>query len=101
MVKIGATAPVSEPTEWVSQMVAAKEKDGSSRICIDPRDLNRALKRPYHPMRTVEDVASRMPNATVFSTLEGRVVSGKLSWIINHRCSLLSAPLLGGTGSCA
>jgi len=70
MVKIGAIAPVSEPTEWVSQMVAAKKKDGSLRIFIDPRDLNKALKRPHHPMRTVEDVASRMPNATVFCTLD-------------------------------
>ena len=44
MVKIGAITPVSESTEWVSQMVAAKKKDGSICICIDPRDLNKALK---------------------------------------------------------
>ena len=56
-IKIGAITPVSEPNEWISQMVAVKKKDGSIRICIDPRDLNRALKRPHHPMRTVEDVA--------------------------------------------
>ena len=43
MVTIGAITPVSEPTEWVSQMVAAKKKDGGIRICIDPRDLNKAL----------------------------------------------------------
>ena len=43
MVKIGAITPVSEPTEWVSRMVAAKKKDGGIRICIDPRDLNKAL----------------------------------------------------------
>ena len=72
MVRIGAITPVSEPTEWVSQMVAARKKDGSIRICIDPRDLNEAIRRPHHPMRTVEDVASRMPNATVFSTLDAR-----------------------------
>ena len=26
------------------------------RICIDPRDLNKALKRPHYPMLTVEEV---------------------------------------------
>ena len=57
MVKIGAITPVSEPTEWVSQMVAARKK---------------ALRSPQHPMRSVEDVASRMPNTTVFSTLDTR-----------------------------
>ena len=45
-----------EPTEWVSQMVATR-KNGDVRICLDPRDLNKALKRPYHPMRTAYDVA--------------------------------------------
>jgi len=72
MVKIGAITPVSEPTEWISQMVAAKKKDGSIRICIDPRDLDKALKWPHHPMRTVEDVALRMPNSAIFSTLDVR-----------------------------
>ena len=72
MVKIGAITPVSEPTKWVSQMVAAKKKDRSIRICIDLRDLNKSLRRSHHPMRTVEDVASRMPNAAVFSTLDAR-----------------------------
>ena len=101
MVKIGAIVPVSEPTEWVSQMVAAKKKDGSLRICTDPRDLNKALKRPHHPMRTVEDVASRCPMPQYSLPLTQGVVSGRLSWIVSHRCSPLSAPLLGGTGSCA
>ena len=88
MVKIGAIVPVSEPTEWVSQMVAAKKKDGSVRICIDPRDLNKALKRPHHPMRTVEDVVSRMPNATVFSTLDAR--SGFWQIKLDYESSLLT-----------
>ena len=34
MVKNGAITPMSEPTEWVSQMVAVKKKDGSIRIGI-------------------------------------------------------------------
>ena len=72
MVKSEAITPVSEPTEWVSQMVATKKKDGSIHICINPRDLNKSLRRSHHPMRTVEDVASRMPNAAVFSTLDAR-----------------------------
>ena len=88
MVKIGAITPVSEPTECVSQMVAARKKDGGIRICIDPRDLNKALKRPHHPIRTVEDVASRMPNATAFSTLDVR--SGFWQIKLNHESSLLT-----------
>ena len=36
-------------------------------ICIDPRNLNKALMRPHHPMRTVEEVA-----AHIFSVLDAK-----------------------------
>lgn len=42
------------------------------RLCIDPRDPNEALMRPHHPMRTVEEVASQMSNASVFSVLDAK-----------------------------
>ena len=34
--------PENDATEWVSAMVAAKKKDGTVRLCIDPVHLNRA-----------------------------------------------------------
>ena len=55
MVKIGVIAPTTEPAPWVSAMVATRKKNGKDiRICIDPRDLNTALQRPHHPMKTIE-----------------------------------------------
>ena len=72
MVQKGVITPVTDPTEWVSQMVAKRKKNGEIRICIDPRDLNKALLRSHHPMRTAEDVASRISNATLFSKLDAK-----------------------------
>lgn len=72
MIEKKVITPEPEPTEWVSQMVAAQKKNGEIRICLDPRDLNKALQRPHHPMRTVDDVISRMANARVFSTLDAK-----------------------------
>ena len=73
MTSLGVVAPVSEPTEWVSAMVATHKKNSDEiRLCIDPQDLNNVLKRPHHPMRTVEDVAAQMPHSTVFSTLDAK-----------------------------
>ena len=64
----GIIAQVNEPTEWVSSKVAAKTKNTDElRICIDPRDLNMALMRPHHPLKTLGEVASSIPGATVFS----------------------------------
>ena len=53
-------------------MVAAKKKSGAVRICIDPRDLNKAIKRPHHPMKTIEEVIGDIPNAKFFSTLDAK-----------------------------
>ena len=40
------------------------------KICIDPRDLNKAVKRQHFPLLTIEEVVSRIPNAKIFSKLD-------------------------------
>ena len=40
------------------------------RICLDPRDLNKAIKREHFPMKTIEEVVQNMPGAKVFSKLD-------------------------------
>ena len=88
MTKLGVIVPTSTPTEWISSMVATHKKDGSIRLCIDPQDLNRALKRPHHPTKTVEEVASRMTGATVFSVLDARSSFWQIP--LDHESSLLT-----------
>ena len=34
-----------ETTEWVHNLVTVAKKDGSLRICLDPRNLNKCLIR--------------------------------------------------------
>ena len=70
MVKEGIIRKVKKPTSWVNSMVVVTKPNGSIRICIDPRDLNKAVKRPHFPLLTVEEVVSRMPNAKVFSKID-------------------------------
>ena len=50
----GVLAKVTTPTDWISSMVAVRKPSDKLRICLDPQDLNRALKRPHYPMPTVE-----------------------------------------------
>ena len=70
------------PTDWVNSMVTIIKKNGQLRICIDPRDLNRAIKHEYYPMRTVEEIVARMPNAKFFSVLDAS--SGFLRlWLVS------------------
>ena len=51
-------------------MLAVKKPNGNVRICIDPKDLNCAIKREHYPMKTIEDVAAKLSNAKYFSKLD-------------------------------
>ena len=65
-------APVQQPTPWISSMVVVPKKDGKPRICLDPRDLNKAIRREHYPLPTIEDVATRLHGAKVFTVLDVR-----------------------------
>ncbi|KAK2707594.1 hypothetical protein QYM36_015335 [Artemia franciscana] len=45
---LGIIEKVEEPMEWVNLMVLVEKKDGGVRLCIDPVDLNKAIKRPHY-----------------------------------------------------
>ena len=63
-------APVQQPTPWVSSMVVVPKKDGKPRICLDPRDLNKAIRREHYPLPTIEDILTRLHGAKVFTVLD-------------------------------
>ena len=65
--------PVMQPTQWISSLVVVPKKDSNNlRICLDPTDLNRAIQRENYPLPTIEDVATRLHGAKVFSLLDVR-----------------------------
>ena len=69
MEQTGVIVRQTEPTDWVNSMVAVV-KPNKIRICIDPRDLNKAIQRDHLPMMTIEEVVAGMPQAKVFSVLD-------------------------------
>ena len=65
-------SPVQQPTPCVSSMVIVPKKHGTLRICLDPQDLNRAILREHYTLPTIEDVATRLHGAKVFTVLDVR-----------------------------
>ena len=63
-------ARVTTPTSWISSMVVVPKPNGTLRICLDPKDLNRALQRENYPLPTIEEVATRLHGAKVFTVLD-------------------------------
>ena len=35
---------VNEPGDWVNNLVLVEKPDGFLRICIDPKEVNKAIK---------------------------------------------------------
>eukprot|EP00731_Ephydatia_muelleri_P013210 Em0007g520a len=62
---------IEQPTEWVNSLVVVeKHKTKKLRLCLDPRPLNKAIQREHFQLPTLEDIATRLSGATVFSTLD-------------------------------
>ena len=70
MEKLGVIRKAEGPTEWVSSLVVVEKPNGKVRLCLDPRDLNKAIQREHYPMKAVEEVAAELSDAKVFSVLD-------------------------------
>ena len=73
MVEQGIIQEVSEPTDWVHPFTVVVKPDGSLRLCVDLRMLNKYVKRPHHPVRSPKDAVSAIPpGARYFTTLDAK-----------------------------
>ena len=67
---MGVIERVTQPTDWVSGMVVAEKRNASLRVCIDPRPLNKALRRSIYPMPMMEDILPRLTKAKFFTVCD-------------------------------
>ncbi|KZS05511.1 Uncharacterized protein APZ42_031277 [Daphnia magna] len=70
MEQLGLIVKVSDLTDWVSPMVVARKSNGDIRICLDPADLNGAIKRQHYQVPSAQEIFSRNGKAKYFSTLD-------------------------------
>ena len=66
----GVLKRVDEPTDWVNSLVIVEKKNGTLRLCLDPRDLNKAVKREHYKIPTAQEISSRLAGKKIFSTLD-------------------------------
>ena len=86
MVKQGIPERVNQPTDWISSMVAVRKP--GNLICLDPKELNKALKIPKFKLSTLEEVSANLSNAKVFCMIDAR--DGFLQVRLDEESSLLT-----------
>eukprot|EP00253_Pinus_taeda_P004694 PITA_04694 len=58
-------------SNWVSNMVPVRKKNGDIRICIDFRNLNRASLKDNFPLPTMEQILQSVAGSELISFLDG------------------------------
>ena len=67
---LGVIKKTTEPTEWVLPLVLVEKPNKEIRICMDPMDLNKCIKREHYHLPHKSEILGEMPNADVFSKLD-------------------------------
>ncbi|KAA0051309.1 ty3-gypsy retrotransposon protein [Cucumis melo var. makuwa] len=57
---------------WGVPVLFVKKKDGSMRLCIDYRELNKVTVKNRYPLPRIDDLFDQLQGATVFSKIDLR-----------------------------
>ncbi|KAL1454662.1 hypothetical protein WDU94_010876 [Cyamophila willieti] len=63
-------AKVEQPVNWCSNLVLVEKPNGDLRICLDPIDLNKVIKREHYFIPTLEEIKSKLSGKKFFSVLD-------------------------------
>ncbi|GBM84853.1 Transposon Ty3-I Gag-Pol polyprotein [Araneus ventricosus] len=61
---------VNKPTNWVQSLVIVEKPNGNLRLCLDPRDRNKVIKREHYQIPSADDIISRLEGKKIFSVVD-------------------------------
>ena len=70
MERNGIIVKRDEPTAWVNSMLVVEKKDGSIRLCLDTKELNKAIMREHYSVPTFDDVLPQLSGKKFFSIID-------------------------------
>ena len=68
----GVIRKVKGHADWHNNLVVVIKKDGSLRLCLDPRKLNKCLRRSPYKIKTLEDISHMFRGAKYFSKMDAK-----------------------------
>ena len=68
LIKKGFIRPSISP--WGAPVLFVKKNDGTMRLCIDYRELNKITIKNNYPLPWIDDLFDQLNGATVFSKID-------------------------------
>jgi hypothetical protein len=87
LLKKGYIHPILSP--WGAPVLFVKKKDGTLRLCIDFRQLNKVIVKNKYPLPRIDDPFDQLKDAKIFSKIDLR--SGYHQVRINDEDSIKTA----------
>ncbi|GJS86433.1 putative reverse transcriptase domain-containing protein [Tanacetum coccineum] len=66
----GFIRPTSSP--WGAPILFVKKKDGSFRMCIDYRELNKLTVKNRYPLPRIDDLFDQLQGSSIYSKIDPR-----------------------------
>lgn len=70
LLRVGFIYPIPL-TDWVSNIVPVNKNQGTIRICIDYRDINRACPKDNYPTPYIDQIIDDCASSEMFSFMDG------------------------------
>jgi len=83
----------SSVSPWGAPMLFVKKKDGTLRLCIDYRQLNKVTIKNRYPLPRIDYLFDQLKGAVVFSKIDMRLgyhlqVAGLIHVVANQRTAV-------------
>ena len=85
---LGVITHVDEPMDWVSSITYIQKANSKLCLCLDPHNVNKAIRHDHHKMPTVEEVAHKFAHSCFFTKLDAH--HGYWSIVLDQDSSLLT-----------
>jgi hypothetical protein len=59
-----------DASPWMSNIVTAKKRDGSPRLCVNLSEVNKALIPERYPLPTMDELTEHLSGCTIFSKID-------------------------------
>ena len=84
LMKRGVIQPSTSP--WAAPVVLVRKPDGSARMCVDYRELNKVTRDDAFPIPRTQDCLDALSGATIFSTMDVTSAYHQIPMAEEDRC---------------